>query len=99
MAVSQWRAAGDAMIVALKEMVEHVPTVCELADLPSGDLRNHECGRVFTAAQFIFWGRLFAAALRGCVPSPGHEAGAARHCGFGNRSSGSWPSTILTLSH
>ena len=28
--------AGDAMIVALQEIVEHDPTICELADLPCG---------------------------------------------------------------
>lgn len=29
-------SAGDAMIVALNEMVEHDPTICELADLQCG---------------------------------------------------------------
>ena len=29
-------STGEAMIVALEEMVEHDPTICELADLPCG---------------------------------------------------------------
>jgi hypothetical protein len=33
---AQQVSAGDAMIVALEEMVEHDPTICELADLPLG---------------------------------------------------------------
>ena len=32
----QQSSVGDAMIVALSEIVEHDPTVCELADLPCG---------------------------------------------------------------
>ena len=33
---AQQVSAGDAMIVALSEMVEHDPSICELADLPCG---------------------------------------------------------------
>ena len=29
-------SSGDFMIVALEEVVEHDPTICELADLPCG---------------------------------------------------------------
>ena len=33
---SQQVSASDALLVALEEMVEHDPTICELADLPCG---------------------------------------------------------------
>jgi len=32
----QQSSVSDAMIVALEEVVEHDPTVCDLADLPCG---------------------------------------------------------------
>ena len=39
---AQQVSAGDAMIVALCEMVEHDPTLCELADLPCGWFAERE---------------------------------------------------------
>ena len=33
---AQQVSAGDAMIVALSDMLEHDPSICELADLPCG---------------------------------------------------------------
>ncbi|MGA3268971.1 MAG: hypothetical protein ABSE16_19400 [Verrucomicrobiota bacterium] len=39
---AQQVSAGDAMIVALSEMVEHDPTICELADLPCGWFAERE---------------------------------------------------------
>lgn len=33
---AQQISAADAMVVGLGEMVEHDPTICELADLPCG---------------------------------------------------------------
>jgi hypothetical protein len=33
---AQQTSASDALVVALSEMVEHDPTICEVADLPCG---------------------------------------------------------------
>ena len=40
---AQQISAGDAMIVALGMMVEHDPTICELADLPFGWFAERDC--------------------------------------------------------
>ena len=40
---AQQRSTGDMIIVSLEEMVEHDPTISELADLPCGWFAERDC--------------------------------------------------------